>query len=93
MSWNLLKVRQTVCQRQIDVLKAALGATQSGLEFNNRVPQPLNHRVVAFTQGNGKWLYAKKGEKMANAAVQTATWNGLCATGQEQSPMFFLIPS
>jgi hypothetical protein len=46
VSWNLLKVRQTVCQRQVDTLKAALGATQHGLEFNNRVPQPLNHRVV-----------------------------------------------
>jgi hypothetical protein len=27
-------------------LKAALGATQSGIEFNNRVTMPLNHRVV-----------------------------------------------
>jgi len=87
VSWNLLKQTQTVCQRQVDVLTNALAATQSGIGFNNRVPQPLNHRVVAFTQGNGKWLYAKKGEKMANAAVQTATWNGLCATGQEQSPI------
>ena len=42
----MLKSRQTVCQRQVDVLKAALGATQHGIEFNNRVPQPLNHRVV-----------------------------------------------
>jgi carbonic anhydrase len=46
VSWNLLKARQTVCQRQVDVLKAALAATQHGLDFNNRVPQPLNHRVV-----------------------------------------------
>jgi hypothetical protein len=46
VNWNLLKRTQTVCQRQVDVLKAALGATQHGLEFNNRVPQPLNHRVV-----------------------------------------------
>jgi hypothetical protein len=46
VSWNLLKARQTVCPRQVDALKAALGATQHGIEFNNRVPQPLNHRVV-----------------------------------------------
>jgi hypothetical protein len=42
----LVKVRQTVCQRQIDVLKAALASTQSGIDFNNRVTMPLNHRVV-----------------------------------------------
>merc|ERR1719409_2139601 len=48
VNWNLLKVKQTVCQAQVDKLKAALGATQSGLEFNNRVPQPLNHRVVSL---------------------------------------------
>merc|ERR1719183_1877784 len=48
VSWNLAKVRQTVCRRQVNVLKAALGTTQNGLEFNNRVPQPLNHRVVSY---------------------------------------------
>jgi carbonic anhydrase len=87
VSWNLLKQTQTVCQRQIDVLKAALAATQSGIAFNNRVPQPLNHRVVSFTAGNGKWLYANDGETEANAAVQEATWGGLCLSGREQSPI------
>merc|ERR1711939_718995 len=48
VNWNVLKKVETVCQRQVDVLKAALGATQSGLAFNNRVPQPLNHRVVSM---------------------------------------------
>merc|ERR1719311_612441 len=47
VSWNLLTARQTVCRRQVDLLKTALGNTQSGLQFNNRVPQPLNHRVVS----------------------------------------------
>jgi len=46
VSWNLLKVRQTVCQRQIDLMKASLAETQYGIDFNNRVTMPLNHRVV-----------------------------------------------
>jgi len=49
VSWNLLKVHETVCQRQVDKLQEALGNTQSGIRFNNRVPQPLNHRVVTST--------------------------------------------
>merc|ERR1719473_2595597 len=98
VSWNLLKVRQTVCQRQVDVLKAALGATQHGLQFNNRVPMPLNHRVVTVSGGlalapvaavpsDTDWKYANAGETAANAAVQAATWSGLCSTGREQSPV------
>jgi len=46
VSWNLLKKREKVCQRQVDRLQAALNATQHGVDFSNRVPQPLNHRVV-----------------------------------------------
>jgi carbonic anhydrase len=99
VSWNLLKKTQTVCQRQIDLMKAALGKTQSGVEFNNRVTMPLNHRVVSFVPNDGaarvapvvpadtKWKYANDGETEANGAVQAATWGGLCATGQEQSPI------
>jgi len=49
VSWNLLKVHEKVCQRQLDKLKSALGTTQSGVDFNNRVTQPLNHRVVTET--------------------------------------------
>jgi carbonic anhydrase len=88
----LLKARQTVCQRQIDVLKAALGETQHGIEFNNRVPQPLNHRVVSHRHCEAStttlhWVYANDGETEANAMVQAQTWGGLCATGREQSPI------
>jgi len=49
VSWNLLKKREKVCQRQVNRLQQALGSTQSGIEFNNRVPQPLNHRIVTET--------------------------------------------
>jgi hypothetical protein len=35
-----------VCQRQVDVMKAALAESQYGIDFNNRVTMPLNHRVV-----------------------------------------------
>merc|ERR1711915_1174493 len=49
VSWNLLKVRERVCQRQLDKLKEALGKTQANIEFNNRVTQPLNHRIVTET--------------------------------------------
>jgi carbonic anhydrase len=95
VSWNLLKVKQTVCQAQVDKLKAALGATQDGLQFNNRVPQPLNHRVVAerncaastMETEASKWVYADAGETAANAEDQAHTWGGLCATGREQSPI------
>merc|ERR1711871_1938016 len=48
VSWNLIKVRQTVCQRQVDVMKAALAESQYGIDFNNRVTMPLNHRVVVL---------------------------------------------
>merc|ERR1719482_2018884 len=62
VNWNVLKQTQTVCQRQVDKLKAALGATQNGIDFNNRVVQPLNHRVVSLSLGDGQWLYANKGD-------------------------------
>jgi carbonic anhydrase len=35
----------------------------------------------------GSWVYAKSGYTYANAAHQTATWGGLCVTGNEQSPI------
>merc|ERR1712100_482595 len=67
-------------------------------DFNNRVPMPLNHRVVTVSDnevpaGNApvasdsKWKYANDGETAANAAVQAQTWGGLCSTGREQSPI------
>jgi len=46
VKWNLLKTPQTVCQRQVDTLKAALAATQKGVSINNRVVQPMNGRIV-----------------------------------------------
>jgi len=49
VSWNLLKVRETVCERQVEKLQLALGNTQNDIKFNNRAPQPLNHRVVTST--------------------------------------------
>lgn len=45
VSWNLLKITEKVCQRQVNALKTALKGTQH-LEFNNRVTQPLYHRQV-----------------------------------------------
>jgi len=102
VSWNLLKKREKVCQRQVDRLQQALGSTQSGIEFNNRVPQPLNHRVVAemspgapntpvnniaVVVGADKWLYAAEGATEASDTVQADTWGGLCVTGHEQSPI------
>jgi carbonic anhydrase len=102
VSWNLLKTTEKVCQRQVDALKTALGNTQSGINFNNRVTQPLNHRVVAEMKPgvspatasntmplttNAKWVYANKGETSANATAQTSTWGGLCVSGKEQSPI------
>jgi carbonic anhydrase len=91
-----------VCQSQIDTLKTALGNTQSGINFNNRVTQPLNHRYVAEMKPgvspatalntlpqttNAKWVYAMKGEFKSNATAQAVTWGGLCASGKEQSPI------
>merc|ERR1719310_2163789 len=69
-----------------------LGATQDGLEFNNRVPQPLNNRVVVSSGGvalpsSVHWVYAEDGETAANALTQARTWGGLCVTGHEQSPI------
>merc|ERR1719482_2131073 len=94
VNWNLLKRTQTVCQRQVDKLKAAL----YGTEFNNRVPMPLNHRVVTLAGGNALegnaavasgsvWKYANDGDTEANAEKQAQTWGGLCSTGREQSPI------
>merc|ERR1719272_2550545 len=34
VSWNLLKVHETVCERQVKKLQVALGNTQHGLKFN-----------------------------------------------------------
>merc|ERR1719183_3212042 len=94
VNWNLLKVTQKVCQRQVDKLKNAM----YGTEFNNRVTMPLNHRVVTLSGGlalegnpevssDSTWKYANDGETAASAAVQAATWGGLCSTGREQSPI------
>jgi carbonic anhydrase len=49
VSWNLLKRTEKVCPAQVMKLKAALNQTQDGVPFNNRVTQPLNHRVVTLT--------------------------------------------
>jgi hypothetical protein len=68
VSWNLLKVRQTVCQRQVDVMKAALAEEQYGINFNNRVTMPLNHRVVIL---NGKIEEDKSAADEAATEVQT----------------------
>merc|ERR1719183_1869173 len=95
VSWNLLKVRQTVCQRQVDKLRESLGNYNNGIDFNNRVPQPLNHRVVSYRhcdastmeKAAGKWVYANQGETEANAEAQKHTWGGLCLSGREQSPI------
>jgi carbonic anhydrase len=46
VSWNLLKSAEKTCQTQVERLKGALASTQYGIAFNNRVTQPLNHRVV-----------------------------------------------
>jgi len=101
VSWNLLKVHEKVCQRQIDRLQDALQGTIH-LDFNNRVTQPLNHRVVTATSAGAvggpenvysppeqadHWLYANDGQTSANETVQEATWGGLCVAGHEQSPI------
>jgi carbonic anhydrase len=108
VSWNLLKVHEKVCQRQVDKLREALGATQDNIKLNNRVPQPLNHRVVAEMApdapakptnniappaGVKKWLYAESGHTEAHAATQNATWGGLCVSGHEQSPIDIVTAS
>jgi carbonic anhydrase len=95
VSWNLIKVTQKVCQAQIDKLRTALGNTQGGINFNNRVTQPLNHRVVSkrtcaastMQKEAEKWVYANAGETEANAEAQKHTWGGVCVTGREQSPI------
>jgi len=96
VSWNLLTTKEKTCQAQVNTLKSKLSSNQDGTGFNNRVTQPLNHRAITLAQpGNhrpkptntailppasAKWYYANKGDKKANAAKQTATWGGLCAT-------------
>jgi len=103
VSWNLLKGKEIVCNRQVQTLKRALEITQGGIGFNNRVTQPLNHRAVSSVEpGNprplptntailpaatSKWYYAAKGAAKSDAAKQTATWGGLCVAGHEQSPI------
>ena len=49
VSWNLLNVRETVCQRQVEAIQNAFSATQNGIGFNNCVTTPLTHRTVAET--------------------------------------------
>ena len=44
---ELAQGTQEFNQLQLDKLKGLLGATLSGIDFNNLVPQPLNRRVVA----------------------------------------------
>merc|ERR1719440_121953 len=76
-------------------MEAALAAEQNGIDFNNRVVQPLNHRVVSYRHCPAttmeskakKWVYANQGETEANAEAQKHTWGGLCVTGREQSPI------
>merc|ERR1740130_2530862 len=50
VNWNLLLSREKVCQQQVDMLKEGLSSTNIGINFNNRVTQPLNHRAVALIQ-------------------------------------------
>lgn len=88
VSWNLLKVRRTVCQRQIDTLASALSNTQHGVAFNNRVVQPLYHRIVTVSAfAPHHWLYGYEGDFQASQSAQDETWDGLCVTGKEQSPI------
>ena len=98
-----------VCESQVNKLKGALGKTQDGIQFNNRVPQPLNHRAVALMEpgaprakatnvptlpaSGGKWVYANAGATQADAAAQAATWGGLCVSGHEQSPINVITSS
>lgn len=53
VGWYMLKHRETVCDRQIDALRYALAVSQDGNDFNNRVVQPLNHRIVVQTPPRG----------------------------------------
>lgn len=53
VSWNLLKKRLKVCQRQVEALSDALHASQVGVHVNNRVVQPLHQRVVLQTPPGG----------------------------------------
>uniref|UniRef100_A0A7S2IWT4 carbonic anhydrase n=1 Tax=Alexandrium andersonii TaxID=327968 RepID=A0A7S2IWT4_9DINO len=78
VSWNLLKRTEKVCQRQVNQLKAALSSTQNGIGFNNRVVQPLYHRVVTETNpGSG----SGGSEQEANSAMGcSALKGGLVAT-------------
>jgi carbonic anhydrase len=46
VSWNLLKKAEKVCPAQVAKLATSLSTNQAGIAFNNRVTQPLNHRVV-----------------------------------------------
>merc|ERR1719174_286805 len=94
VSWNLLKKTEKVCQRQVDKLRESLGNYQT-VDFNNRVVQPLNHRVVTHRHCDAstmetvasKWVYGNAGDTEANAEAQKHTWGGLCTTGREQSPI------
>ena len=60
--------RMLCLRMEVEKLEAALAATQHGVGFNNRVPQPLNHRIVS-SMGVVKWLYAADGDAAANAGV------------------------
>ena len=66
-------------------MKEALVATQNGVGFNNRVPQPLYNRVVSFVPNDAaarvptaltpgeKWVYAAANTQ-ANELKQAQTW-------------------
>jgi len=53
VTWILLKKRLTACEDQVQRLQKALGLTQKGVTFNNRVVQPLNQRVVIESPPDG----------------------------------------
>jgi len=74
VSWNLLRAKETVCQAQVDKLVQALERTQAGIGFNNRVVQPLNHRVVTVTgPGFSNDVNAQAAEAVAQPAQQGST--------------------
>ena len=83
--WNLLKAHEKVDTRQLDKLNVVLGATLSGIDFNNIVPQPLKPpgRGRDVKRGSSQpdkqhsppmvedqWLYAETGHTEAHSASQ-----------------------
>lgn len=51
VAWYVLKQYTTVCQRQVDRLKTALGKTQNGVDVNNRAVQPVHQRIITQSAG------------------------------------------